>query len=312
MNKLPPEAIHLSFEAGPHRMAMGLTACPWADWLELDELYVAEMAERRRLLDAEREEVLIVLPGSEAACRETLAQLAAHLPAQYPSWFAREGALLHNRLTGECWDLADAEADPLELAGRLVQEDLCIIQPTEDGPLLVAGLVCFPSRWQLRDKIGRPLAVVHGPVPFYQEKLARPVDRFMGVVKPGHVAVRLNWSLMDDPTLFQPTGKFRTDRNESITPENAGKALYVRVERQTLTRLPETGAVLFTIRVHVYPLALLAGRAEIAARLAGAVRALPTETMHYKSLFRFRPALLAYLDRQAGECSCNPCDAEAS
>ncbi len=296
---LPPQAVHLSFEPGPYRMAMGLTACPRADWIELDERYPAEMGERRELLSSRRDEVFAAVAGSEPARRETWDVLTTHLAGTWPHWFAANGEALENRLTGDRWNLAEPGYDPLEAAALLVQEDLCIIQVSDDGPLLIAGVVCFPSRWRLGEKIGRPLGMIHGPVPFYGERLARPVDRFMGVVKPGHVAVRLNWSLSDDPTLFQPGGKWRTNRNVHITADNAGDALFVRVERQTLTRLPQSGAVLFTIRVHVYPLARIAARPEIAQRLAEAVRVLPPETVHYKSLLRFRDALLDYLGRMS-------------
>ncbi len=113
----------------------------------------------------------------------------------------------------------------------------------------------FPSRWRLHEKLGKPLAAVHGPVPFYAERLATPVDRFMAKVKPGHIASRLNWSVLDDPAMFQPGGKWREATNNAITPENAGDTLYLRVERQTLRRLPQSGAILFGIRVHSYPLA---------------------------------------------------------
>ena len=295
---LPPEALHLSFEPGPFRMAMGLTAALTSAWFEIDDRYPEELALRRTLLQTQRDEVLIVTPGSEPACQETLDRVAAHLPEHHPTWFARAGDRLHNHLTNETWNVANPPCEPLELAGRLVQEDLCIIELRDDTPFLTAGVVCFPSRWRLRDKIGRPLLDVHGRVPFYAEKLGRPVNRFMAMVKPGHIAVRYNWSILDDPTLFQLGGKFRTDRNEQITPTNAGESVFVRVERQTLTRLPESGAVIFTIRTHVYPLARVTARPEIAARLAEAVRALPPETVHYKSLGRFRDALLTYLDNK--------------
>jgi Haem-dependent oxidative N-demethylase, alpha subunit-like len=276
---------------------MGLIACPPAEWIELDERYAEEMALRRELLKRKRDEVFAATPGSDPARRETWDVLTAHLATQWPDWFARDGGVLENRLTDERWNLRDPGLDPLEAAALLVQEDLCLIEPRSDGPVLIAGVVCFPSRWRLAEKIGRPLAAVHSPVPFYGERLARPVDRFMHVVKPGHICVRLNWSVLDDPALFQPRGKFRTDLNAGITAENAGEALYVRVERQTLTRLPATSAVLFTIRVHVYPLARIAARPEIASRLATAVRALPPETVRYKSLPRFQAALLTYLVR---------------
>jgi hypothetical protein len=137
-------------------------------------------------------------------------------------------------------------------------------------------------------------------VPFYGERLARPVDRFMGHVRPGHIAVRLNWSVMEDPALFQPTGKWRTAQDATITEQNAGDRLFLRIERQTLRRLPVSGAVLFGIRVHVYPLSGAVTTPEIAAGLAAAVRALPIEIAHYKSLPMFQIALLDWLDRFAG------------
>jgi hypothetical protein len=276
-------------------MAMGLIACPCADWIELDEHYLQEMRERRQLLANRRSEVVAAVAGSEAARRETWDALTAHLASRWPHWFAIYHNVLHSRITGDRWNLAEPGRDPLEAAALLVQEDLCLIQMSEAGPLLIAGVVCFPSRWRLHEKLGRPLAVVHAPVPFYGAKLARPVDRFMAMVKPGHVAVRFNWSIHDDPALFQP-GRNHTHNNPQITASNAGDVLFVRVERQTLTRLPQSGTVLFTIRVHVYPLARLATWPEVAQRLAAAVRVLPPETLQYKDLLRFRAPLLDYLD----------------
>jgi hypothetical protein len=64
-------------------------------------------------------------------------------------------------------------------------------------------------------------------------------------------------------------------------------------------RLPETGAVLFGIRVHSYTLASAITKPAVATRLAEAVRALPEETRHYKSLRAYGPALLAWLDARS-------------
>ncbi len=294
--RLPEETAHLPFEAGDFRMSMSLTAAPDSAWFELDARYPDEMRQRRGLLATRHAEVFAALPGSEDARAEALELVAANLAGHYPDWFAPDGSRLTNRLTGETWNLAPPDHDPLELAGRLVQEDLCIIQLAEDGPRFTAAVLCFPSRWRLHDKLGRPLAAVHGPVPLYADRLAGPVDRFMRHVKPGHVAQRLNWSLLDDPALFQAGGHWREGINPAITPENAGEALNLRVERQTLRRLPRSDAVLFGIRVHIYKLAGVIGTPALAARLAGAVRALPPELDRYKSLGAFRDAVLGWLD----------------
>jgi len=292
----PPETIHLPFDPGPYRMAMGLVTVPESEWFEIDSRYSADMAERARLLAEHRDAVYGAEPGSDGARAEALAMIADHLTGLHPDWFARDGTVLDNRLTGEKWDAA--AHDPLEIAGRLVQEDLCLIELSPHGPRLTAAVLCFPSRWRLHEKLGRPLVEVHGNVPLYGERLARPVDRFMALVRPGHIAARLNWSVMDDPALFQPTGKWRTTHDATITEQNAGARLFLRVERQTLRRLPASGAVLFGIRVHVYPLERAVRAPAVASALAEAVRALPEAMAHYKSLPMFRAALLGWLDRR--------------
>lgn len=300
LHPLPHETIHLPFEPGPYRMAMGLFTVPAAEWFELDERYEPEMAERRRLLDMHNAEVFAALPLSDAARGEALEAVADNLITHRSDWFARDGCMLRNRITGEVWNLQSPPCDPLEVAGRVVQEDLCIVQIDRDVPVLSAAVLCFPSRWRLGEKIGRPLSDVHAPVPFYEQRLARAVDGFMHRLKPGHIAARLNWSVLDDPALFQPAGKWREARNAAITPENAGDRLFLRVERQTLRRLPRTGAVLFGIRVHVYRLADAIADAVTAVRLADAIRALPDSTALYKSIPSIRTALLDWLDLQSG------------
>ena len=50
MQMPPDQAIYLPFESGPFRMSMSLTTVPERAWFEIDERYIDEMAERRRLL----------------------------------------------------------------------------------------------------------------------------------------------------------------------------------------------------------------------------------------------------------------------
>ena len=297
--RLPEETIYLPFEAGEFRMSMNLTAAPDSEWFELDAHYLDEMRQRRELLAQRYDEVFAALPDSDDARAEALEMVVANLVRYHSSWFDLDGAWLQNRLTGETWSLTLPQCDPLELAGRLVQEDLCLVQDAVEGPRFTAAVLCFPSRWRLHEKLGRPLAAVHGPVPLFAERLARPVDRFMRHVKPGHIAQRLNWSVMDDPALFQTGGHWRGGTNPAITEMNAGESLNLRVERQTLRRLPRSDAVLFGIRVHVYKLAQAIATPALAVRLAGAIRALPAEINGYKSLGTFRDALLGWLDGNA-------------
>ncbi|WP_284945758.1 heme-dependent oxidative N-demethylase family protein [Acidisoma cladoniae] len=281
---LPPPALHLPYEAGPFRMTLGITAIPERDWIEADSTTPGQITERCRLLAERRAEVLADVPGAEDASAELQAMLAAHLTAFRPGWAAPH------------WDAA---AHPLAVICPWVAEDFCLLKSGPEGPVLIAAILCFPSRWRLSDKIGRPMMAIHKPVPTYGETLGRPVDRFMGALKPGKLAVRYNWSVHEDPTLFQPTGHGRGDLDYSIAPDNAGDTLWLRVERQTFRVLPASGVVAFGIRTHVTPLAEVVAVPGEAARLATAVRGIPAELERYKSLMPYRAALLAYLDAQS-------------
>jgi hypothetical protein len=280
---LSPPVLHLPYEAGPHRMVLSLTAIAEPDWLEHDSQTPPQIAERLRLLAERRADVLADTPGAEAACAELRAMLAAHL-ATYRTAPAPD----------------PAEHPLAEICGWAA-EDFCLIRPGPEGPVLIAAILCFPSRWRLSEKIGRPLMAIHKPVPTYAETLGRPVDRFMGAIKPGRLAVRYNWSVHEDPTLFQPTGHGRGSFDPAITVENAGETLWLRVERQTFRLLPQSGVVVFGIRTHVTPLADVVAVPGEAARLAAAVRGVPEELERYKSLMPFQAALLGYLDRRTTE-----------
>ncbi len=292
----PPERLLLPFSPGPFRMAMGLQAGRTDELVEIDERYKTEMAERRDLLATRHADVFAAEPGTDGARAEVLEVLVSLLPRRYPDWFTQDGNTLHNHLTGETWNLAAPLHDPLELAGRLVQEDLCIIDVSGPAPVLAAAILCAPSRWRLGEKIGRPLAAVHEHVPLYADRLSGAVDRFMGALRAGKMAERLNWSVVDDAALFQTGGKYRTSHNPAITSDNAATSLFLRVERQTLVRLPRSLCVLFAIHVHSYPLTRVLAVPGAAADLAAAVQALPDSLSTYKSLPAIRTALLACLE----------------
>lgn len=136
-------------------------------------------------------------------------------------------------------------------AGQRCQEDLVLMMLTDAGHVLAAGHVSFPSSWRLVEKIGKPMAQVHAPVPDFQEgtRTASMIERMFTKMRPSQPMVRMNWSLHSTDALRLP--------NSHDTPVDFhadGPALTLRIERQTLSKLPKTGAVLFTIRIFIEPL----------------------------------------------------------
>jgi hypothetical protein len=267
----------------PHRVKMGLNVLtPDEPWIEVDDDYERDLREKRRLLATERARVLGVLPGSEPAQCEVRELVAQQIREQHP-------ALVRVQI--------DDESDcDIERAARLVQEDLCIMERSDAGWCLTAAAVCFPTRWDMPSKLGLPLATIHDPVPGYSGRVAASADRFFDVLVPGPVFRRANWSLLDDPALFQPVARRGGGPSDAVGAHNAGDAVWFRTERQTLQRLPATGAILFTIRIHRAPLRVLARDPATAAAFAASVRSIDADLARYKALGVVRDAALAYLD----------------
>lgn len=255
----PPAWLdELVLESGPPWLHMGLRTIEEAAWLDVDDRRAAELAEKTRLLTTRHDDVFAALPGTEAAGEEVLALVA--------TWLARH----HPEATGSSEPPAGDGRHPLEVAATLVQEDLCVMAEHEGDVALVAAALCFPSHWRLADKIGGSAAAIHEPVPHYERELQAKVDRFLERIPEGRIVLRRNWGVHDHDTLFVPE---HPAPRPGITAENAGEQLWLRSERQTLRRLPATGAVLFTIRVQLAPLGVFAERPDLAVALAAAARA---------------------------------------
>ncbi|GGC23421.1 hypothetical protein GCM10011371_08910 [Novosphingobium marinum] len=146
-------------------------------------------------------------------------------------------------------------AGGLEDAARSVWEDLCVLTRDAGGTYrLTGGAVAFPTDWRLGDKMGLTLPEVHAPIQGYAEQLAAGVDRFIENLRPGEIWGRANWFVVASDNLRYLPADDPAERFVHVTPANAGDALFLRCERQTLRRLPATGAVLFTIGVYRCPL----------------------------------------------------------
>jgi hypothetical protein len=228
------------------RRLPGVQPLPMDDWLIRDEAFAGQMALRDSLIAGRRDAVFATGPDSAAARAEVLALVLASLDPGY----TRKGDLV-TRPDGVTVDLVSD--DPLLVAGRLVQADLCILQPPGAGaePVLTDAILCFPASWSLAEKIGRPLTAIHIPVDSYTDEMATRVRRLFEAIRPGRPLWRQNALLYADPALFQP----RTELQPRTRP--ASRPDYLRSERQVLIRLPETGAVLFAIHTFVLPFASL-------------------------------------------------------
>jgi hypothetical protein len=223
------------------------------DWLRVDEAFAGQMAERDRLIATLPERVHALLPQGEPAAAELYAAVLARLAAR-PGYAVGLGCV---QRPDDISVPLDPE-QPLLTLGRLVQEDLCLLEAGAEGEHLLTGaILCFPANWTLAQKIGRPLSAIHTPVPSYDDGITRRVQRMFDAIRPEQPLWRGNALLYDDPALFQP----RLEGEHRPPPVHRS---YLRSERQCLLRLPETRAVVFTIHTYVLRRADLSPEAEAA------------------------------------------------
>ena len=209
------------------------------DWLRVDDAFAAQMAERDRLI-AERPDLVVgMLESARPAARELFETVVSRLRAT-PGYAV--GAAVVRRPDGVEVPLDPAR--PMETLLRLVQEDLCLMERQGDEHVLTAAALCFPASWWLPEKLGRPLLGIHVPVPSYDADVARRVQRLFDAIRVEQPLWRANALVYRDPTLHQP-------RRESDPRTDRRGGSYVRSERQVLRRLPQSGAVVFSIHTYV-------------------------------------------------------------
>lgn len=272
-----------------------------ADWLEPDQAMAAQLAEKERLLTGHRSDVFREDPSSRPAQRELLDLLVAYLPERFPALWRHRTEQMQVEAGGKTV-LLDADESPLLTAARLVQDDLLILERAETGWRLTAGSLCFPSSWVLAEKMGKVLADIHAPVPGFGPgtRQAEIMARMFDAMRPETPMIRWNFSLYGDDRLFHPDVSGPAERR--FGADERADPVFLRVERQTLRKLPRTGAIAFTIRISLDPLERLESHEKgqaVAASLMEQINALTPEQLDYKGLTLEKERIL----RRLGEIS---------
>jgi len=274
------------------KLKLGLRSRPEADWLPVDDLFGnrserdSQIRQKADLLANHHSDVFAALPSANLASTELLDMICDHL-STYHKAPPRS---------------VDPQQHPLEAAARLVPEDLLLLapkpRPGQDinaAPEwhLVAAALAFPAHWILAEKMGKPLDIIHQPVPHYDERLASPVDRFFNAMKIGPISSRLNWSLQLGDHLFAP----RRSSRPGATAATDISHLFLRIEHQTLRKLPKTGYVVFTIRTHMLAMTLWQSDREALQSMLDMMQEMSPATQSYKGVPLYEPVIRAALDR---------------
>ncbi|MBO0346947.1 DUF3445 domain-containing protein [Roseibium sp. CAU 1637] len=288
-----PPFLHTPYDGSKQPFSVGLEPTTEAQWLEPDTFLVQHLTYKKQLLESRRHKVVQAEPDTEAAQQEIHDLILSHLRVHQPSYATRNGTIVPPGLSAA--DVQPMPGDPpLVVAARLVQEDLVLMRKGPEGYRLAAACLCFPSSWSLLEKFRKSMHDIHVGVPgFNGTRLGNVVARIFDNLKPTQLVARFNWSIYDDDDLHHPEPK-------QIDPQLTGDGgaslagLFIRVERQTLRRLPGSGDILFTIKIHHDPLELLNSHpngGNWAAGLRQQLLGLDEHQLSYKGLSQHRATL---------------------
>ena len=226
----------------------GMNPLTLAEWLHRDEAFAEQMTYRDRLVKDAQD---VVLKGEGCNGAEELLDLTLGVLRDHDPDYTVELEVV-TRPDGVAVSIDRAR--PFATLARLAQEDMLILEKPEGSAehVLIGGQLLFPSRWSFDEKMGQPLIGIHDRVPAYDDGLARRVQRLFDALSSDRPLVRANWLVHPEPELHQP--KLYTS---SKKPHVETGRFWLRVERQSLLRLPVSGNVVFGIKTVVTPVEAL-------------------------------------------------------
>lgn len=265
--RISPRAMTANLQNG----IVGDEAKPW---FAPDEELVPAVKLRKQYYAKVPQRILQSTKINRQEVRNAASQLlelqSEYLTTAYPDIYSIEnlgtvGRVIINKATTDQFRLDDTRyTHPLAISGLLGQEDICIVEQTPDErQLLVAGFVATPTDWELGKLISKDMDQIHARFPGYMERLKAVVDSTMAnLPEYPHMKYRNNLFLhaTADLALFPPQPEVNL-----VSIEDPGNQIFIRTERETLTRLPanekypENGRYsIFTIKPHVYSLSSVA------------------------------------------------------
>ncbi|KAI9665149.1 MAG: hypothetical protein M1831_002159 [Alyxoria varia] len=283
-------------------------------WLELEKSYKSRIAQRKSLNANNPKLVLQTLPGSELACKELMEMCLQFMVARYPHYFSldlqykddgRSGetthAVFNNGILGTEVDLKTT--DPMVVLLENVPEDFGVMlrNPEDGGYYLRAGLICSALGWNVDTKIGKRLNEVHEPVPDYAEKMRFSMDRFFAKFPTSKPIQRGSWGFEIDEPLFMPPGDpHEAYRSYQLDPAQLPiTRCNLRVDWQTLRRLPLSGAIIFNFKGLFTPITEFADEPYVPKLALKVLREGKGSIMEYKGTWHVQHVVGPWLEEAA-------------
>lgn len=137
---------------------------------------------------------------------------------------------------------------------------------------------------------------VHEPVPEFNSKLLKSVERTLKRFKPNEPFERASWEVVDDRSLFRhamvdlPEGSNLADYLEP-------KDFIFRIDRQTFRKLPKTKTIIFGVHPILKRFEDFQDEPLIPALFKTVYEKSPEHLMNYKLAPMYQDSLVKYLEK---------------
>jgi hypothetical protein len=299
----------------PYRWAtadfqLGLRRIQPQSWIMIGAEHAAMMLQKCARLDQQRTFYYRTLPDSLPAQRELRDRVTAHLVADHPRSFDRRGTVVRSLLTGRMLDLDDDTVDPLLQLSYLIEEDFMLLDVHGGTPRIIAASNAYSSSGRLAASVGHDVAWAHDPVPSLTPRLGGRINQVLGSIQTTIPCERFNWQITplatvffphDDPHAANAAAMHAVAATLRDDPSRAGELLWMRVERQTLSRLPNSGAVAFSLHTYSDPLSSLQSDVVSIRAILALLQGYADERWQYSEMNIVREPLMIWLTAAARE-----------
>lgn len=232
---------------------------------------------------------------SVAAVKELYEMTVDFMCKRYPQYFVvnEEKGIVINTITNSHLLLSSRGQEGRYLMRMLAlntEEDILIM--LKDDPhnedeeyILRASLTGLPAGFDPSHNFDQPISHIHEPVPQYGDRLKSPMHRFFNKLQPTDLWQRGNWSLQTNDEFFKIENHHGRDgdvvKELSKDDIDFDNGCFLRCERQLLTRLPKSRAVIMLVRTYLTPIKEIKAEG-LGDELARGIESLPEDLAFYK------------------------------
>lgn len=257
------------FKKGEYKLVMGINNIPNDEWFLVENTYKSYTDLKFSYVNNPElhDHAIFMTQDCIPSVIEFYKESTRFMLERYPMCFSVRDGLIHNHIRGDTIPLDPlVEKDPKELLhhlSRFLEEDFILLFPDPenydtDEYIFKGGVFAFAAGFDPVERFQTPLTTIHGPVPEYRTKLKPQMNKFFEKLKKGTIVKRNNWSIQTHNKIFVIGANKGVEGEEikSLNPDELDfkRQVFFRSERQTLTRLPKTGTIVFGIRTYLTPM----------------------------------------------------------